>query len=75
MADTNTVVHIGDNSPHEVAYKLMRDIAHSEDRLLSHSEKNSQKVANRKWILDTYAECLRAVHTPNTRGASAMIMD
>jgi hypothetical protein len=75
MADTNTVVHIGDNSPQEVAYKLMRDIAHAEDKLLSYSEKNSQKVANRKWILDTYAECLRAVHTPNTRGAAAMIKD
>ena len=30
--------------------KLMRDIAHAEDKLLSYSEKNSQKVANRKWI-------------------------
>jgi hypothetical protein len=73
MADPNTVVHIGDNSPQEVAYKLMRDIAHAEDKVLSYSEKNSQKVANRK--LDTYAECLRAVHTPNTRGAAAMIKD
>jgi hypothetical protein len=39
MADTNTVVHIGENSPEQV-------------------------VVDRKWLLDTYAECLRTVRQP-----------
>jgi hypothetical protein len=60
MADA-PVVHIGENSPQEIAYKLMRDIARVEDKLLERSEKNPGKVANRKWILDTYMECLNAV--------------
>ena len=59
MADT-PIVHIGENSPEHVAYRLLRDIAHVEDKLLDRSEKNPTKVADRKWILDTYAECLRA---------------
>jgi hypothetical protein len=60
MSDT-TVVHIGENSPEEVAYRLMLDIVRIEDKLLEKSEKNPGKVADRKWILDTYAECIRVV--------------
>jgi len=65
MADT-PIVHIGENSPQQIAYKLMRDIAHVEDKLLEQSVKNPTKVADRKWILKTYAECFRVVsgYTP-----------
>ncbi|HEY5065372.1 MAG TPA: hypothetical protein VIJ04_11210 [Xanthobacteraceae bacterium] len=69
MADAS-VVHIGENSPEHVAYRLMHDIATVEDKLLATSERNPQKVATRQWILDTYAECLRVVRLPNQRPRS-----
>jgi hypothetical protein len=65
MADN--AVHIADNSPHEVAYKLMRDVALAEKKTLHSNPGQGHTVADRKWILDTYAECLVAVHSPNSR--------
>ena len=60
MADTNTTVHIGENSPEYVAFKLMERIASNEQKGLysTHSE------ADRQWILSTYAECLQTVKQP-----------
>ena len=52
-----TVVHIGENSPEQVAYKLM-DIIGSVEGKVFYQDQNS---ADRTWILDTYAECLLAV--------------
>jgi hypothetical protein len=63
MADT--VVHIGENSPEHVAYRLLRDIGNVEDKIFSTSERNPQKVATRQWILQTYADCLLAVRDPH----------
>lgn len=61
MAD-NTTVHIGENSPQQVAYKLMQDIAKVERKILYNSvNPSSDTTADRKWILDTYSECLSAV--------------
>jgi hypothetical protein len=48
MTDKNHV-QVGEGSPEYVAYKLLRDIATIEGGL-----------KDRKAILDTYAECLRA---------------
>jgi hypothetical protein len=62
-----TVVHLGENSPEHVAYQLMRTLALVEDKLFNSSEANPQKVASRKWILDTYAECLMTVKSPHAR--------
>jgi hypothetical protein len=61
MAD-NTVVHIGENSPEEVAYKLLQNIASQERKTLIVSSE-----AERKWLLDTYAECLMTVRNPSGR--------
>lgn len=57
MADA-PVVHIGENSPEEVAFKLMQAVGVAENKTIS-----TTYVAdtNRKYILDTYAECLEAV--------------
>jgi hypothetical protein len=44
------VVHIGENSPENVAYKLLWDIVRAEN-----------KKPDRKAFLSTYAECLRTV--------------
>ena len=60
MAD-ETVVHIGENSPQHVAYQLFRHIVSVEDKSFATGKAGT---ANRKWILDTYAECLRTVLDP-----------
>lgn len=53
-----TAVHIGENSPEQVAYKLLKDVARVEKKLNSSFAIDR---AERAWILDTYAECLQAV--------------
>ena len=59
---TDPALHIGDNSPEYVAYRLMLDIAKVEKKALTPSA--SCQIADRKWVLDTYAECLRIVRSP-----------
>lgn len=56
MADNN-VVHIGANSPEQVAYKLAIDIAKAEGKY----ETYGVFSADRQYILDTYAEALKTV--------------
>jgi hypothetical protein len=60
MAD-NAVVHIGENSAEHVAYRLMENIAAVEKRSLFHARDSERTVADRKWILDTYRDCIEAV--------------
>ena len=60
MADS--VDSRGGPSPEEVAYKLMYVVAWGEDKDLDGWGK-----ADRKWILDTYAECLLTVRNPAAR--------
>lgn len=60
MAD-QTTVHMGENSPEQVAYKLMNAIANAEKVHLTGVNINS----NREWILKTYMQCLMAVRTPH----------
>ena len=57
MAD-ETIVHIGENSPEHVAYRLFRDICGVESRdLYAHGD----NPADRAWILHTYSQCIRTV--------------
>ena len=58
MAD-DAVVHTGGNTPEQVAYKLLHDIAAIEGKALP----------DRRWLLDTYAECLLTVRNPDGRSA------
>jgi len=51
------IVHIGENSAEEVAFKLYHVVRVAE---------GPQRI-DRKWILDTYAECLRTVQRPQDR--------
>jgi hypothetical protein len=53
------VVHVAENSPEYVAFKLLQEIAAVEGRAIQGIEGN--KRANRKWILNTYAQCISAV--------------
>jgi hypothetical protein len=42
VADANTVVHIGENSPEQVAYKLLTDIANAEKFVFGHPPPSMQ---------------------------------
>ncbi|WP_316158502.1 MULTISPECIES: hypothetical protein [unclassified Bradyrhizobium] len=54
------VVHIGENSPEEVAFKLLRVIGAAEGKALA----SPTPQADREWILKTYAQCLLTVNAP-----------
>jgi hypothetical protein len=65
MADA-PVVYIGENSPEQVAYKLFEHVRMVERMTLGHPAQGNAisagfRVADRAWILDTYAECIKAV--------------
>lgn len=62
MADSAPVVHIGENSPEQVAYRLLERVAGLERKSIHGSSDLSSgwTAADRKWLLDTYAECLTA---------------
>jgi hypothetical protein len=60
MADA-PVVYIGENSPERVAYLLFSMIANVEKRTDSRDSDGDWKTMDRKWILDTYTECIKAV--------------
>jgi hypothetical protein len=62
------IVHIGENSPQHVAYQLFRHIAAVEGKSFNAGK---SEAANRKWILDTYAECLRTVLDPQHTQSTA----
>lgn len=62
MAD-NAVVHIGENSPEQVAFKLMELIASAESR---DTYGHGDHPVTREWVLKTYEQCLSVVH----RGAA-----
>ncbi len=47
-----------ENTPEYIAYLLMERVADLEGVALSREGKD--KLASRKWLLDTYAECLDA---------------
>jgi hypothetical protein len=55
------VVHMGENSPEHVAYRLLMDVQRIERKALHVGDLNpGWTTADQKWILDTYSECLQA---------------
>ncbi|MEX0955214.1 MAG: hypothetical protein WDZ83_08395 [Rhizobiaceae bacterium] len=58
MADA-PVVHIGENSPEQVAFKLLATVAHAEGKGIFGLTSGNEK-ADRSYILGTYSECLQA---------------
>lgn len=64
MVEKGAVVHVGENSPEHVAYQLFRHVAAAEGISLAGPTKSE---ISRKWILDTYSECLHAVRNPHLR--------
>jgi hypothetical protein len=65
MADAVPVVHIAENSPEKIAYKLLEDICRIEKYSIGEPgpglRAKGGKPATREWLLDTYAECIEAV--------------
>lgn len=74
MADAKPVVHIGENSPEQVAFKLMETIAAVERKSISGTDPSGLKAgwtkADRSWILRTYGECLTTVQNGYYKPAS-----
>ncbi len=60
MADSPPVVHIGENSPEHVAYRLLQQVMNIERMSPTQDPAQGWRPADRKWLLDTYAECLQA---------------
>lgn len=60
MADKG-VVHIGENSPEQVAFKLLQLVASCEKRSLAGASTDGYTPANRAYILKTYGECILTV--------------
>jgi hypothetical protein len=52
-------------TPEHIAYNLMGAIAKQEGKSLN--EKSDGARPDRKWLLDTYAECMQAVREPSHR--------
>jgi hypothetical protein len=57
-------VHLGENSPEGVAFKLLYEIAEAEGMQMRHA--GGSKKPDWQWILDTYAECIMAVKAPSS---------
>jgi hypothetical protein len=57
-------VHLGENSPEGIAFKLLYEVAEAEGMQLRHAA--GSKKPDRQWILDTYAECIMAVKAPSS---------
>jgi hypothetical protein len=54
------------NCPEAIAYWLLVHVAGAEGKSLSHHHIKGDE-ADRKWILDTFAECMLAVRSPEKR--------
>ncbi|HVZ02293.1 MAG TPA: hypothetical protein VHA35_22495 [Dongiaceae bacterium] len=61
--------HAGNETPESVAYRLLMLVADLESRTMHGNPAKDRTNADRKWILDTYAECLQAVKAPHERKA------
>lgn len=67
MTDTS-ILHIGENSPEQVALKLFELVTRVERKSVTASDESELKAgwtkADRAYILATYGECLRMVRHP-----------
>ena len=63
---TDWAVHRFENSPENVAFKLMQEIARVERKALDRQRGERGVTFDRQWILDTFSECLEAVRGRRT---------
>jgi hypothetical protein len=57
----SSVVHIGENSQEKIAHTLLHEIMRTEGRVSYKPQSSGDQQADRKYLLDTYAECIEAV--------------
>ena len=67
MSEPSSDHRAADESPESIAYRLMQLVADLENKTLHGNPAKERTNADRKWILDTYAECLRAIRAPQER--------
>jgi len=65
MSETVTL-HVAENTAAYVGWKLFIEVANAEKKHVYHGQ-GHELSGDRKWILDTYAECLLAVTDPRAR--------
>jgi hypothetical protein len=63
-------VNVAHNTPEQVALTLFHMVANVERRAMHHGATGDWKSADRQWILNTYAECLRAIQQPQAKTES-----
>lgn len=59
MSD-KSVIHMGENSPEQVAYKLMGQLARTDGYTLG----GMGEAPPREWIIKTFSACLMAIRAP-----------
>jgi hypothetical protein len=59
--------HGVEDTAEHMAYRLFLHIADLETKNLHGDPSRDRTIADRKWVLDTYAECLRAIRMPEVR--------
>ena len=59
--------HPTDSTPESIAYRLLIMVADLENKTLHGNPAKERTNADRQWILDTYADCLRAVKLAESR--------
>lgn len=64
---------VENNTPEKIALELMQMIAHIEKKALHSGPAPGWEAADRSWLLATYAECIRAVRTPETVAGIATV--
>jgi hypothetical protein len=57
---------MSDGTPERIALELMQIIAVAERKDLIPPAGKDKTMADRAWILQTYAECLKMIHGPRT---------
>lgn len=60
MAD-QTTVHIGENSQEHVAHRLLHEVMLAEKKATGAASADGWTRVDRKYLLDTFGECLQAV--------------
>lgn len=57
---------IGDNSLEKIAYELFTHVAFAEKKAIAAGQPGD--LPTKAWILETYADCLKAVQKPQQAG-------
>jgi hypothetical protein len=64
---------MADGTPERIALELMQLVAGVERKELTPPAGKDKTMADRDWILQTYAECLESVRSPNARSGRGQI--